>query len=150
MNTQETDNECLARAAKIVEGQWQEQKTTVDHPMIAQSLVQYRLSQKEHEVFLVMFLTAQSTLIACEEMFRGTIDAASIYPREVVKRVLELNAKSVIFAHNHPSGDNTPSEPDKKITKRLQDALALIDVQVLDHIIVGEGKCSSFAEKGLL
>ena len=83
-------------------------------------------------------------------MFKGTIDGASIFPREVVKKALKLNAAAVIFAHNHPSGDATPSERDKKITKKLKKALALVDVRVLDHIIIGVAGQYSFAEHGLI
>ena len=96
-----------------------------------------------------MLLDNQHRLIEFRELFFGTIDAAPVYPREVVKLVLEHNAGAVIFAHNHPSGVSEPSEADKRITRRLTDALAVIDVKVLDHIVVGE-TAVSFAERGLL
>ncbi|MGL1254840.1 JAB domain-containing protein, partial [Vibrio parahaemolyticus] len=88
-------------------------------------------------------------LIAFEELFFGTIDSASIYPREVLKAALKVNAAALIFAHNHPSGDATPSQADKQITQRLKEALALVDIRVLDHIVVGDSAIS-FAERGLL
>ena len=95
------------------------------------------------------FSTA-STGIAYEPLFYGTIDAASVYPREVVKRCLQLNAAAMIFAHNHPSGVAEPSQADIRITRRLCDALALVDVRVLDHFIVDDAEVTSFAERGLL
>ncbi|MFA0026613.1 JAB domain-containing protein, partial [Vibrio sp. 10N.261.49.A5] len=91
----------------------------------------------------------QHHLISFEELFFGTIDSASVYPREVVKAALKTNAAAVIFAHNHPSGDATPSQADKRITQRLKDALALVDIRVLDHIVIGDSAVS-FAERGLL
>ena len=109
----------------------------------------YKLSSHEREVFAVMFLDSQHRLLEFRELFFGTIDAAAVYPREIVKAVLQVNAAAVIFAHNHPSGISEPSIEDKIITKKLIDALGLIDVRVLDHIIIGE-KAMSFAENGLL
>lgn len=103
-----------------------------------------------HEVFACLFLDSQHRLIAFEELFRGTLNSASVHPREVVKATLHHNAAGVIFAHNHPSGSAQPSHADKQITQQLSDALALIDVSVLDHIIVGATTEVSFAERGLL
>ncbi len=103
-----------------------------------------------HEVFACLFLDSQHQLIAFEELFRGTLDSASVHPREVVKATLHHNAAAVIFAHNHPSGSAEPSHADKQITQRLSDALALIDVSVLDHVIIGAATEISFAERGLL
>ena len=102
-----------------------------------------------HEVFACLFLDNRNRVLAFEKLFYGTIDGASVYPREVVRRAIEINAAAVIFAHNHPSGVAEPSAADKQITQRLQDALALIDVRVLDHMIVGD-EVVSFAERGLL
>lgn len=109
-----------------------------------------RLGDYECEYFSVAFLNCQNRLIACENMFRGTIDGASVYPREVVKAVLQYNAAAVVFAHNHPSGDVEPSPADHAITKRLKEALKLIEVKVLDHIIVGGTHSLSFAEREFL
>jgi DNA repair protein RadC len=97
-----------------------------------------------------MYLDNQHRLISYEELFFGTIDGASVHPREVVKRVLKHNAAAVIFAHNHPSGVAEPSQADRRITDRLKSALLLVDVRVLDHMIVGDQEVLSFAERGLL
>ncbi|HBO6068014.1 TPA: DNA repair protein RadC [Pseudomonas aeruginosa] len=109
-----------------------------------------KLAGFEHEVFAALFLDTQHRLIEYIELFRGTIDSASVYPREVVKEALRLNAAAVIFAHNHPSGNPEPSQADKLLTQRLKEALALVDVRVLDHIVVGGQGTVSFAERGLL
>ncbi len=103
-----------------------------------------------YEVFAALFLDNQHRVIKFEELFRGTIDGASVYPREVAKKALEHNAAAIIFAHNHPSGICQPSQSDKLITERLQKALALFDIRVLDHFVIGEGEPFSFAEAGLL
>ena len=103
-----------------------------------------------HEVFAVLFLNAQNRLIASDEMFRGTLTQTSVYPREVVKRALTLNAAAVIFAHNHPSGVAEPSAADRLLTDALGTALGTVDVRVLDHIIVAGRSTLSFAERGLL
>jgi DNA repair protein RadC len=108
-----------------------------------------RLRDHPHEVFGCLYLDNRHRVIAFEELFRGTLDGASVHPREVVKQVLHHNAAAVIFAHNHPSGVAEPSGADAQITGRLKDALALIDVRVLDHIVVGDGSVS-LAERGLL
>lgn len=115
-----------------------------------ETLPKIAMTGKEHEVFFAAFLTSQHQVIAMEEIFRGTIDGAAVYPREVVKAVLNHNAAAVIFSHNHPSGICEPSQADKRITERLVEALRLIDVRVLDHIIIAGSKHYSFAEKGLL
>ncbi|MBK7491802.1 MAG: DNA repair protein RadC [Nitrosomonas sp.] len=104
----------------------------------------------EHEVFVTLFLDAQNRLIAAEELFRGTLTNTAVYPREVVKRALSLNAGNVIFAHNHPSGVAEPSHADKVLTQSLKQALALVNVKVLDHIVVGDSLTVSFAESGFL
>ena len=109
-----------------------------------------RLRDRRHEVFAVLFLDTRHRVITYEEMFRGTIDGASVHPREVVQRALECNAAAVILAHNHPSGVAEPSRADRQITLRLRDALALVDVRVLDHLVVGDTECCSLAERGLL
>ncbi len=119
------------------------------NPQATKDFVKFKLGSYEREVFAVLYLDSQHRLIEFEELFYGTIDAASVYPREVAKACLKHNAAAVIFAHNHPSGDATPSESDKRITTRLKDALGLFDIRVLDHIIAG-GDCVSFAERGLL
>ncbi|MCS4503013.1 DNA repair protein RadC [Arhodomonas aquaeolei] len=109
-----------------------------------------RLRHQSAEVFAALFLDNRHRVIAFEELFRGTIDAAQVHPREVVRRALAHNAAAVIVAHNHPSGVAEPSGADEQITRRLRDALALVDVRVLDHFVVGDGEVVSFAERGLL
>jgi len=109
-----------------------------------------KLSHLEHEVFSVLFLDNKHKVIAYEELFRGTIDGASVHPREVVKRALHLNAAAVIFAHNHPSGVPEPSESDRRITYRLSEALKLVEIRTLDHIVVGSSENVSMAERGLI
>ena len=109
-----------------------------------------RLRDLEHEVFCCLYLDNRHRLIEFEQMFRGTIDGASVYPREVVKQALQWNCAAVIIAHNHPSGGAEPSLADERITLRVKDALALVDIRLLDHIIVGDGASVSLAERGLV
>jgi DNA repair protein RadC len=104
----------------------------------------------EKEVFAAVFLNGHHQVLSFEKLFYGTIDGTSVYPREVVKRALFHNSSAIIFAHNHPSGQTKPSDADKQITHKLKEALAYIDVKVLDHIIVGGSDTISFAEKGLI
>ena len=108
------------------------------------------LRDRDYEVFCCLFLDNRHRLLAFEELFRGTIDGASVYPREVIKKSLARRAAAVIFAHNHPSGIAEPSHADEVITRRLKDALALVDIRVLDHVIVGDSTCVSLAERGAL
>ncbi len=109
-----------------------------------------QLRDRPYEVFCCLFLDNRHRLIAFEEIFRGTIDGASVHPREVIRQTLVHNAAAVIIAHNHPSGITEPSQADEAVTRRLKQALALVDVRLLDHIIVGDGRCYSFSEQGLL
>ncbi|MDB1122466.1 RadC family protein [Vibrio algarum] len=109
-----------------------------------------RLRDRDREAFLILYLDSQHHVILDEVLFEGTINAANVYPREVVKRALYHNAASIIVAHNHPSGVAEPSSSDKRITDRISDALALVDIRLLDHFIVGDGEVMSFAERGLL
>jgi DNA repair protein RadC len=109
-----------------------------------------QLRDRQYEVFCCLFLDNRHRLLAFEEIFRGTIDGANVHPREVVRQTLLHNAASVIVAHNHPSGSIEPSEADEGVTRRLRQALALVDVRLLDHLVVGDGKCFSFSEHGLL
>lgn len=121
-----------------------------DAPERVKAFLRLELDSLGHEVFVVLFLDTRHRLIRHEEMFRGTLTQTSVYPREVVKRALELRAAAVILAHNHPSGAAEPSKADEFLTQALQRALRLIDVQVLDHLVVGIGRVVSFAERGLL
>ncbi len=109
-----------------------------------------RLRGHPHEVFACLFLDTRHRVIAFEELFQGTVDGAGVHPREVVRRALHHNAAAVIFSHNHPSGVAEPSEADRRITLRLRDALALVDIRVLDHVVVGAGETVSLAELGWL
>ena len=120
------------------------------NPRATRDFLRARLRDRDHEVFCCLFLDNRHRVIAFDEVFRGTIDGASVHPRDVVKLALSRNAAAVILAHNHPSGVAEPSQADEVITGRLRDALALVDIRVLDHIVVGDGACVSFAERGLL
>ncbi len=119
-------------------------------PRAARDYLRAQLRDREHEVFCCLYLDNRHRLIAFEELFRGTIDGASVHPREVVKSALARQAAAVILAHNHPSGVAEPSRADEVITLRLRDALALVDIRVVDHLIVGGTDCASLAERGLL
>lgn len=119
-------------------------------PRTARQYVALRFAGLEHEVFAALFLDSVRRVIACVELFRGSINEAVVSPREVVKQALSHNARGLILAHNHPSGIAVPSEADIGITRRLRQALALVDVQVLDHLVVGDGSVYSMAEHGLI
>jgi DNA repair protein RadC len=119
-------------------------------PRVTADYLRVRLSTLDHEVFCVIYLTKRHQFIACEDLFRGTIDGASVYPREVLKEALKHNAAAVILAHNHPSGVAEPSQADLDITRQLKKVLDLVEIKVLDHIIIGGGDTTSFAERGLL
>ncbi len=109
-----------------------------------------RLRDYPHEVFATLFLDNQHRVIEFEELFHGTIDGATVHPREVIRRALHHNAAALILAHNHPSGLTEPSHSDQRITQKLKDALALVDVRLLDHFIIGDGEPTSLAERGML
>ena len=119
-------------------------------PSAVRDYLRLSIGALEYESFVAVFLDSQNRLISCEEMFRGTLTQASVYPREVVKAALKHNAAGVIFAHNHPSGTPEPSRADELLTQALKQALALVDVKVLDHFVVTLGGLTSFAERGLL
>lgn len=144
-----TADRVLEAAAEILAARSSKPTDSFCNPTVTKAFAACKLQAYEREVFAVMLLDNQHRLIEFKELFFGTIDAASVYPREVVKAVLAVNAAAVIFAHNHPSGEPEPSQADRRITTRLIDALGLIDVRVLDHIVVGD-TCVSFAERGLL
>lgn len=139
----------LARASKIIESKLTQQ-TVFTNPEAVKEYCRYSLVHNEHEVFFMLLLDNQHALIKSIELFRGTINQSPVYPREVIKEALSYNASAVIFSHNHPSGISEPSLSDKDITIRLKNALALVDMRVLDHIVVGSRECVSFAERGLL
>jgi len=124
--------------------------SALSSPQAVRDYLRLRLQHRPHEVFGVVFLDAQNRVLAVEELFRGTLTQTSVYPREVVKRALAHNAAAVIFAHNHPSGIAEPSRSDEALTIALRHALALVDVKVLDHFVIGSETAMSFAERGLL
>ena len=126
-----------------------ERGNALENPDETKNYLASQLRAYKHEVFAGLFLDNRHRVIHFEELFTGTIDGASVYPREVVKKAMHCNAAAIIFAHNHPSGVAEPSQADRQITQRLRDALALVDVRVLDHIIVGD-ELVSFAERGIL
>ena len=126
------------------------QKPLFNTPQAVRDYLQLQLGGLHHEVFAVLFLDSQHRLIALEEMFRGTLTQTSVYPREVVKQALTLNASSVVLAHNHPSGTAQPSRADEALTHTLKAALALVDVRVLDHFVVTASQAVSMAELGLV
>ena len=119
-------------------------------PVATRKYLTARFRDMPYEVFAVLYLDNRHRVIAFEELFRGTIDGASVHPREVVRQALRRNAAALIFAHNHPSGVAEPSDADRRLTQRLKDALALVEVRVLDHFVVGDGDVVSFAERGWL
>ncbi|WP_085299713.1 RadC family protein [Cognaticolwellia mytili] len=146
--TTRSDVQILEQAAKILANKYLRGESFTSSEK-SKEYLKYKLGKYDKEVFAVLLLDSQYRLINFSELFYGTIDAASVYPREVVKIALEFNAAAVIFAHNHPSGISEPSLADKVITEKLTQALKLIDIRVLDHFVVGEG-CYSFAEHGIL
>ena len=124
--------------------------TTLDTPRASHEYLRQLLRSYEHEIFGAIFLDNRHRVIEARQLFRGTIDGASVHPREVVKTALALNAAALILYHNHPSGIAEPSQADELITRRLNEALALVDIRILDHVIVAGDATLSFAEKGLL
>lgn len=148
LTTPVTPSELLTIAAEIANDRLQP-GTPLTSPEQTKLTLSGLLQEMEREVFGVLFLNNQHQLIEFEVLFYGTVDSASVYPREVVKRALLWNASAVIFCHNHPSGTAEPSQADRRITRKLCDALALMDVRVLDHFVVGSDVVS-FAERGWL
>ena len=143
------DNDLIAFATRLLTRRLRHEGL-VENPSDARRLVRLKLARHQHEVFSALLFDARHRLLAYEPLFRGTLDGAAVYPREVVKVALAANAAAVIFAHNHPSGVAEPSQADRQITRRLQKALALIDIRVLDHFVVGDESTVSFAERGWL
>jgi DNA repair protein RadC len=138
--------ECCCRymAEKLPAGR------AIGSPADSQDFLLATLRDRRHEVFCCIFLDNRHRVLAFEELFRGTIDSTTVYPREVVRQALDRNAAAVILAHNHPSGVPEPSDADRLITRRIRDALELVDIRLLDHFIVGDGSCVSLAGRGLL
>ncbi|MGQ5299278.1 MULTISPECIES: RadC family protein [Gammaproteobacteria] len=123
---------------------------SLDQPADVRDYLRLKLVDEPNEVFVVVFMDNLHQVLACEPMFRGTINSATVHARAIVQRALALNAAAVILSHQHPSGATEPSNADRALTHQLEAALALIDVRVLDHIIIGKGTPFSFAERGLL
>jgi DNA repair protein RadC len=144
-----TEDETIRRALRILDTRMRD-APVLSSPETVRSYLRLSLHDRGHEVFVVIFLDSQHRVIACEELFRGTLAQTSVYPREVVKAALGHNAAAVIFAHNHPSGISEPSRADELLTQSLKQALALVDVRTLDHFVVGGAQVVSFAERGLL
>jgi len=148
IQTREGDD-LIAAATQIIDARIAKRDKVVV-PDDARQYLKVKLYGRGHEVFVVMFLNSRHEILAYEEMFRGTIDGSEVHPREVVKAALIHNASAVILGHNHPSGSAEPSAADRAVTVRLKQALALIDVRVLDHFIIGDGEPSSMAQRGLM
>lgn len=143
----------LQAALELTRRHYQELMMTgsaLANPRATREFLRSKLRDLPHEVFCCVYLDNRHRVIAFKELFRGTIDGASVHPREVVKEALARNAAAVILVHNHPSGLAEPSQADELITRRLKEALGLVEIRVLDHLVVGDGVCESFAERGLL
>lgn len=147
-----THDQTIRRALKILDGRMKHPTTptSLTSPTAVRDYLRLLLHNRQHEVFVVVFVDAQNRVIASEELFRGTLTQTSVYPREVVKEALAKNAAGVILCHNHPSGVAEPSIQDQALTRSLSEALALVDVKVLDHFIVAGASALSFAERGLI
>lgn len=144
-----TEDDVVRAALNILE-QRLEYGPVMSSPETVKSYLKLEVMGLEHEVFGCLWLNNRNSVLKVNPLFRGTIDAAAVYPREVVKEALQVNAASVIFYHNHPSGDPEPSGADRSLTERLKSALATVDIRVLDHIVIGGNKTVSFAERGLI
>ena len=144
-----TENDILLMARQLASLRLRKGRALTS-PKEVFSHLQALLADYEHEVFALLMVDSKHRVLAFKELFRGTLDAASVYPREVVKLCLEHNAAAAILVHNHPSGDPEPSQADLTLTRKLQDALNLVDIRTLDHIVVGSEGCVSLAERGYL
>lgn len=140
----------IVETAKTLLGRRILQTIVIESTQVAKDFFITQLSVLNAEVFCVAFLNTKHRVIACEKLFHGTLNTAQVYPREVVHRAMELNAAAVILAHNHPSGECTPSQSDLQITRALVEALQLFDIQILDHFVIAGGTVTSFAEQGLM
>ena len=144
-----TQDQTIKRALRILDTRMRN-TSALSSPSSVRDYLRILLHDRGHEVFVVVFMDAQHRVIASEELFRGTLTQTSVYPREVVKAALAHNAASIVFAHNHPSGVTEPSRADELLTQALKQALALVDVKVLDHFVIAGSGSVSFAERGLL
>lgn len=145
-----SDDQIIEKALAILAKRIKKEDFTLSSPSAVKTYLQVKLGELEHEVFGVLFLNVKNRLIEDAIMFTGSLTHASVYPREVVKKALYVNAASAVVYHNHPSGDSKPSQADISLTKTLSQALQLIDVKILDHIVVTATETTSFAENGMI
>lgn len=149
-NHSKREDATIRRALRILESRLRQPGERLNSPAAVRDYLALRLGDREHEIFVVAFLDSQNRVIAAEELFRGTLTQTSVYPREIVKRALALNAAGVILAHNHPSGVAEPSLADHLLTAQLKTTLDMVDVRVIDHFVVAGSRALSFAECGYL
>ena len=142
------DNEIIEHAAKLIEQRYLRERRVIYGPDSSTDLLRAKLAGLDHEVFAVLFLDTAHAVIAFEKMFRGTLKATRIYPREIARAALKHNAAAVVLAHNHPSGNAEPSSQDWQVTSEITQALMLIDVEVLDHIIIAGTRSTSLVDRG--
>ena len=145
-----TDDQTIRAALAILESRLIDPEGTVTSPSDVSNYLIMKLAGRKSEVFGIVLLDTRHGIIETREMFEGTIDGAAVYPREIVRAVIEANAAAIVLFHNHPSTNPEPSEADRRITQRISSALALIDVRVLDHIVVGGVETVSMAERGMI
>lgn len=149
--SRQAEDKLIEQAIDLLEKRMRTVKTgEISLPDEARRYLRLQLEEEEREIFAVLFLDNRHRLLSYDELFFGTVNECSVYPREVVKRALNINSSAVILAHNHPSGIPEPSKSDLVITEKIKKSLALIDIRVLDHFIVGKKKMVSFAERGLI
>jgi DNA repair protein RadC len=146
----QSDQDLVASAIRCLEQKYLVKQDCLTSPEATRNFLKLRLYGLHYEVFACLYLDNRHRVIRYEELFRGTLDGASVHPREVLRKVVETGAAAVIFAHNHPSGVPEPSQADLRITQRLREGLSLFDVRVIDHMIVGDGEAVSMAERGVL
>ncbi|WP_107329174.1 RadC family protein [Metapseudomonas otitidis] len=145
---QASELEVIRQALAILDNSLKAKGVSLTSPEDVRSFLRLHLEREESEVFAVLFLDSQHRLLEFVRMFSGTIDGAHVYPREVVKAGLARNAAAAIISHNHPSGYSQPSHADRQLTSRLKEALALVDIRLIDHLVVGHNEIASFAELG--
>ncbi len=145
-----SDDDIIAKALGILESRITATAYNITSPEDTKSYLKIKMGEYEQEVFSVIFLNTLNYIIECDEMFYGTVNTASVYPREIIKKALKLNASAIIIAHNHPSGNPEPSDADERITIRIKEACELMDITLLDHIIIGNPGLVSLAERGLV
>lgn len=146
----EKEDKVIQDALRILESRLRAPGQVMSYPDAVRNFLRLHLAELEHEVFGILFLDNRHRVIQIKDLFRGTIDGASVHPREVVKESLAVNAAALIMYHNHPSGVPEPSQADLHLTRRLKEALALVDIRILDHVIIGDMEAVSFAERGLI